>query len=144
MTTDLKRLKKCRSNSAGKNLSVVRLSNAKLDDGELIPTQTRHRVPLAHARCQPIGRGHQKSIADGMAQCVVDQLEVVQIETHHREFGSPTGHGDGLFYTLLEQHTVGQLGQCVMAGHKHDACLGLLPLGDVPIDSDHPRCGTVP
>jgi hypothetical protein len=91
----------------------------------------RHGVNFEHAGLQPVGRRDQKSITHGMAESVVNLLEIVQVETNHRELGSPAGHDDSLFHALPEQHSIGQFGERVMASHERDTRFGLLPLRDV-------------
>src|SRR5580692_219484 len=121
MPIHIKRLAKRRGDPVRESLSISGLTIAKLDDGELVPTESRERVYFANAGSQPVGYGDQKSIADGMAQSVVNLLEIIQIEADHRELRSSTRHGDGLFHAFAEQQPVGQFGQRIMTGHECDA-----------------------
>ena len=54
-----------------------------MNNGELITAKARDRVAFAYASLQPFSHGHQKSIADRMAQGVIDLLEIVQIEANY-------------------------------------------------------------
>ncbi|MGY3419880.1 hypothetical protein ACVWZW_000355 [Bradyrhizobium sp. F1.13.4] len=58
-------------------------------------------------------------------------LEVVEIETKHRELVVRSGPAQSLHELLVEQHAVRQACQRVMAGHVRDLGLGLQPFGDV-------------
>ena len=52
----------------------------RLHDGELVAAHARDGVGLAHQSAQPIGHHLQQLVADGMAERVVDVLEVVEVE----------------------------------------------------------------
>ena len=51
--------------------------------GELVAAQARGQIVLAQRRPQPLGDGHEQRVAGGVAERVVDALEVVQVEEQH-------------------------------------------------------------
>ena len=52
--------------------------------GKLVAAQPRDEVAVAHAGAQSTGRFDEQAIASGMAERVVDRLEVVEVEEQHR------------------------------------------------------------
>ena len=104
---------------------------AELHDREFVAAQPRHRVMLGDAFAEAAGDLFQQRVADGMAERIVDVLEVVEVETQHRKLIGAFGKPQGLFELLAEQRPVRQIGQRVMARHMRDLFLGGLPFGDV-------------
>jgi hypothetical protein len=67
-----------------------------------------------------------------VAEGVVDQLEAVQVDEHHRELGLlALGLDHGQAEPVLEQDAVRQVGQDVVVGLVGDDFLGALAVGDV-------------
>ena len=50
------------------------------DDQELVPAESDHRVGVARAGLEDLGKSQQSSVANVVVPSVVDQLEVIQIE----------------------------------------------------------------
>jgi hypothetical protein len=71
-----------------------------------------------------------------MAERVVDRLEVVEIDAEDGDVLAAGEAGFGRRHLLEELHTVGQLGQRVVAGEVADALLVLALLGDVFVRGD--------
>ena len=108
---------------------------------------------------QPSGEHPQEIVADGVAEAVVDQLEVVHVDEQHR--GRRAGAG-GLcqipLQLLGELQPVGQVGERVVVGEVGKPSLGvgqslagLVTVGDVGDDAFHqhppvgkPRAGAIP
>ncbi len=59
---------------------------------ELVAPQPGDGVVTPGAGLQPFGHLHQQLVADAVAQTVVDGLEVVEVEEHHRRGGPLLGH----------------------------------------------------
>ena len=53
------------------------------EDGELIPAEPGRRVPSSQAVGQPAGHFDQEGVSGRVAEAVVDQLEVVEVEEEH-------------------------------------------------------------
>ncbi len=72
-----------------------------------------------------------------MAQAVVDQLEVIEIEIHHRYAAAVAARlGDGVDHAVAEEEPVRQTGERVVVGLILELLLGCLPLRDVAIVED--------
>ena len=98
--------------------------------GELVPAQAGRGVAGAQASLEPPGRGHQQLVAGGVAEAVVDVLEVVQVDEQHGQVGL-VGTGQGVLDPLGEQGPVGQAGQAVVERLVDELGLQLLAVGDV-------------
>jgi hypothetical protein len=56
------------------------------DQGEFVPAKTRNRAQLPNRGAQAVRYRLQKRVASVMPTCIVDDLEVVEIKHHQREF----------------------------------------------------------
>jgi hypothetical protein len=71
----------------------------------------------------------QQLVADRMAQGVVDRLEAIEVEEHHRHpMLAALGLSQRLLQAVVQQGAIGQAGQAVMVRDMPDALLGLHPL----------------
>jgi hypothetical protein len=70
-------------------------------------------------------------VAGGVAEAVVDVLEVVEVDEQHRDVGGADGR-QRLLDPLGEQRAVGQAGQPVVERLVDELVLELLALGHVP------------
>lgn len=77
-----------------------------------------------------------------MTQRIVDALEPVEVEKHHRNAIAPA---ERLFHLVLEQDAIGQIGERVVPGHMDDLGLGLAAFGDIFVGRDPAtvRCGAI-
>ena len=77
------------------------------------------------------------AIACGVAEGIVDLLEVVHVQIQHHDaaIGSSRAR-NGLLQHVLELHAVRDFRQRVVAGEIADAPLGALAIGDVANDKD--------
>ena len=76
----------------------------------------------------------QELVAGAVAQRVVDQLEAVEVEEHHREAALRVGAGSARSPApgmLVEARAVGQAGQAVVEGDVVQPRLGVAARGDV-------------
>lgn len=95
----------------------------------LIAVALRHGIGHPKGVPQTPADGHKKLIADSVPQCIVDVLEPVKVEEHHRHHVAvPPGQGDGQLQAILEQQPVGKSGQAVVIGEVGDSLLGVLSL----------------
>ena len=53
--------------------------------GEFLASHAAEDVALSHAAAEPLGHDAQHAVADRMAVPIVDQLEIVGIDHHHRQ-----------------------------------------------------------
>ena len=109
---------------------------------ELVSALPGDQIGLADARVQPLGELLQHQIAGMVAERVVHQLEVVEVEEDDRH-GRVVALGplDRQDQRLLEQLPVREAGQAVVIGHVRDPRLRILQLRDVeqdPVFEDGP------
>ena len=54
-------------------------------DDELVATESAEHVAVADDRAQAFAHAAQQLVADAVAEAVVDDLEVVEVDEHHRD-----------------------------------------------------------
>ena len=100
---------------------------------EFVAAEARHQVARPHAVGQPACHLAQQQVAGDVAQTVVDELEAVEVEEHHREalrgIGAAAFHGHA--QALVEAVAVRQVGQAVVIGHMVQRALGEPARSDV-------------
>ena len=87
-------------------------------DRELVAAQARDEVGRAQHRLQPARQVHQQLVAGLVAEAVVDQLEAVEVEEHHREalLRMALHARDRAHQLLVEVGAVRQLREAVVVG----------------------------
>ncbi|KMO35630.1 hypothetical protein VQ03_21505 [Methylobacterium tarhaniae] len=93
------------------------LVDLRQEDRELVAAQARHHLPRPQHRRDPARQGLQQAVAHGVAVEVVDVLEPVEVEAHHRH--PPPGglrQRDLLVQAGAEGRPVRQAGQGVVVG----------------------------
>ncbi len=98
-------------------------------DGELVAAQAGDDVVAAHGAHEPRGHALEQLVADGVPERVVDALEVVEVDEHHRDLVARAGL-ERLAHLLAEQRAVGQAGQRVVRGLVPELVLQLAQVGD--------------
>ena len=99
---------------AHRRLHVGRVAQ---EHGELVATETGRHVRGSQDRMEAIPDGDQQRVTRGVAEAVVDQLEVVQVdEQHDRHHPARVGRFETRGDDLGEQRSVGQAGQRVVRG----------------------------
>ncbi len=103
---------------------------------ELVAAESRDRVAVAHGALQPRGDDAQQPVADRVAEAVVDVLEAVQVEHHHRDqLPGAARLRHRLLHPVAQQVAIGQAGERIVVGKIFDAALLHLALGDVLHDA---------
>ncbi len=101
-------------------------------DAELVAAEARHQVALAHAAGEALGDVLQQQVAGLVAQRVVDQLEVVEVEEQQRELlVLARGVGEQRLHVLVELGAVRPAGERVDVGELVHALLGAVDLQHV-------------
>ena len=101
----------------GEKGGVRRLLDADQDDGKLVAAEPSDRVGLANDRPEPLPHLLKQKIANGMAEGVVDILEVIEVEIQHREsLVTAARPGDCLLERLDEDAAICQAGQDCRSG----------------------------
>jgi hypothetical protein len=96
---------------------------------ELVAAEAGHQVPFADRALEPLADLHEQAVTRVVAERVVDQLEVVEVEEQHGERLLAAGEVRG---DLLQQlSAVGQAGQSVVQGPVRQLALPGEPVGDV-------------
>ena len=86
------------------------------------------------------GDGLQQPVADGMAERIVDELEVVEVDAQHSERAvGASALRQCLGHAHAEEDAVGQVGQGVVVRHVGDARLRLFAFGDIDHGDQHGR-----
>ena len=93
------------------------------DDGELVAAEPGHRVAAADDAPQPLAHADEQGVARVVAVGVVDGLEAVEVEEHHRERHLADDR-QGLVELVLEQQPVAEAGERVVQGLVHEVVLG--------------------
>ena len=114
---------------AGGELLVVDVFD---QDHEFIAAEAGDGVLLAHAVEQARGDLLEHRVAHRVTKGVVDVLEVVEVEKHHRHHVVvPAGAAQGGVDAVVEQAAVGQAGERVVVRHVLELRFGVLGGGDV-------------
>jgi hypothetical protein len=112
------------------------------NDREFVAAETGNAVDLAQRSPQQSGDGLQEQVPCGVTQRVVDFLERIEIEKHHREHSSialaPRRSTQQL---VLQQIAIGQPGQRVVMRQIDEPFLGFLAFRDVANVADKHRHG---
>ncbi len=86
------------------------------DHQELLAAVTPGDIALAHHVAQRRGEVDQHFVAEAMPEAVIDALEVVQVDEHHRErLMSVLGQLEMLFEAFLQPRAIGQLREVIGA-----------------------------
>ena len=101
-------------------------------DHEFVAAKSCGGVAFPQAGAQAHGHGFEQLVADMMAERVVDMLEVVEIEHHHRHLILVAARlRDIVAQAILEQDPVRQARQRIVQRHVPDPYFGFLAIGDV-------------
>ena len=107
-------------NAVVRRHEILRATFATGEEGtpvQVVAPEARNGVVLAHALAQPARHLQQQLVAGGVAEGVVDRLEVVDVEQHHADRRALTlGQAELPGQRLDEQGPVGELGQGVVVG----------------------------
>ena len=108
-----------------------------LQDCELVAAEAGDDVSLANRRAQALRHGLEQSIADRVAERVVDRLEAVDVDHEHGKlFAAAPQPRERLVALLHEQRAVGEVGEAVVARHMRHLGLDAFLRGDVLMDRD--------
>ena len=114
-------------------------------DRELVAAEPRGGVRRAQVAEEPLADVAQDLVAGGVAERVVDRLEVVEVHEEHRDRPTVAQLAvERVLHTVGEQGAVRQPGQRVVQRLVLELLLELLPLGDVSrVQDDPPHVGVV-
>jgi hypothetical protein len=87
------------------------------EDGELVSAEARDRVSRAQRLLDPGGDRGEKLVTRGMAEAVVDDLELIEIEEEHRDGRLAAGRDrERVLEAVEEEVSVGKPGEGVVEG----------------------------
>ena len=116
---------------------VGRPVNAFDENRELIAAEPRDRVGSPHTVAEPLTDRDQKLIAGGMAEGIVDVLEVIDVEQKHREglAACALRRVERVRHTIEEQRAVRKSGQRIVKRIVDELALRFALLGDIASDA---------
>ena len=98
------------------------LVDAAWQQGELVAAEPGQEIGLARQCRRGAADGLQHLVADGVAERVVDRLEVVEIDAEHRDLLAASMRASSTCpISSRKAHAVGQIGQRVVAREVADA-----------------------
>ena len=118
-------------------LGIRRRGKPGADNDELVAAHACDEVAFAGGHAQPAADLDQHHVARGMAQCIVDRLEAIEIEIEQCDRLVVPSRGERSFQEIHQHGAVGQAGQGIMprqmlgpaAGRLQVACALLVDAG---------------
>ena len=115
-----------------------RAVGARQYDEELVAAPARYDVHAAHRRGQDVGERHERFVALGMTEGVVDALEIVHVEHHDRQRKT---RGERILQEILEGSLHGtavhQACESVALGEDDELAAHRLPFLRHGVDEMH-------
>jgi len=115
--------------SLGDALGLGGVADVDADDDELVAAEAGYEVVGPDGVRQPVGHGQEELVARLVAEGVVDELEVVEVDEQHRH--GRLGPGQLIPQRLPEQAAVGKAGEAVVGRVVGQGLLEEAALGDV-------------
>ena len=142
MIVDLVTLAQAIDDAPGKARGVFGRMDVLLEHHELVAAEARHEILRPQHLAQPVGDRAQQLVAAGMAERVVDLLELVEVDEQQRRqlFGALLGR-QKTSDLVAEIDPVGQCGEFVIARQMADPGFRILALGDVLDQHDGAAAG---
>ena len=106
----------------------LRAVGAEQQHHELVTAEPGHGVASPQRLGKTIGHALDDLVAGDQAEQIVDQLEPVEVDQHHRQqLAGSTRPLDRLGQAVVEQEPVRQAGQRIVIGEAAQGLLSLLP-----------------
>ena len=119
------------SSAAARRGRLAAVGEVGQQDQELVAAEPREHAAALDAP-QPPGDPPQQPVAGAVAEGVVDELEVVEVDQQQRDRAAGAGAAvDAAAQLGLQLGAVGQAGQRVEVGEAGDLLLRAQALGDV-------------
>ncbi len=113
------RLVYARHDALGDHVDVFGAAGALQDHDELVAAEPHAEIRRAAGIAHPLRGDHQHIVAGGMAERIVDLLEAVEVDLHHRHaLVAPLRALDQRVEMVGEEGAVVQAGQPVMHGDE--------------------------
>ena len=121
-----------REHAARHLIGGVKLGDTLLEQRELVAAESGPGIAGASEATQTSGDLSQQRIARGMAEAIVDLLELVEVEQHYRHASAVAAcPSECVPEAVVEQHPVREAGEGVVQRCVTESFLGDLALGDV-------------
>ena len=109
----------------GRKRCVFCVFNQGQQQHKFIAALTTDGIRLAHTSHQSFGHRLQQVVAHRMAQGVVDMFKEIQVHVHQRQAPALSMGGiDGLGEPVLQQHSIGQIGEHIVMRQMIEMNLG--------------------
>ena len=116
---------------------LARVLTAVDQHGELITAQPGHGKAFAEHPEQTLGHRLEQQVTDVVAQAVIDDLEVIEVDHQQSTAGLVAlRRSQRLLGAVGEQQTVGQVSQGIMVNQTCELGLGVLDRGDIRKNRD--------
>src|SRR5664280_927815 len=122
--------------SLSQRCGIGRAINRCLNDGEFVAAQTGNKVDISDAAAQSVGHALEQLVTGRMPECVIDALQMINVEVQDCQPLSPSGAFELLLKPLAKKQTIGQTGQPIMVRGIRNPLLGTLLFGDVFVGGD--------
>ena len=113
---------------------IGHVGDIEQEDAELIAAETGGDVARPQARSEALGDDDEQLVAGGVAEAVVDGLEVVEVEEHRRDRAGAGPRGEGRLGLLDEAASVDEAGQGIVEGLVAELNLQGASLVDVALE----------
>ena len=101
-------------------------------DDEFVAAEPGDRIGRPHRPHQPAGHRYQQRVTDAVAEAVVHDLEMVDVDEEHRQGAAASDRVlDGAAHDLQELRSIRQLGETVVCRFVRQRVLERSPFGDV-------------
>jgi hypothetical protein len=121
---DLERRFECAHHLVGDSQRLL-VAGGRQQEGEFIAAEARHRIGIAHHAPHAPGRLAQHGIAAGMAQRIVDLLEVIEIGEHEgKAVMIALRRANRLRQPVHQQHAIRQAGERIVHGLEFQRVVG--------------------
>ena len=116
----------------GHRLGIGPLVHFRQHDDKLVPSEPRDAILFPHRGLDALRHLPKKSVAAGVAERVVDPLEVIDIDEQSRHSGAASSRIQGGAGQPVErERAVGELGERIIVRLHHQAVLVALAQCDI-------------
>ena len=113
------------------NAQSIRHGAIGQDDDKFVPAETHQPIIAPHGTPKDVGNREEQSVAGVVAQRVVDNLEIVEIDVEQRAGTSGPRGEDGLADSEGQSAAVVEFGQRIVVGQVLEILLKLAAFGNV-------------
>ena len=112
-----------------------------MSDQLTLAAETRDRVHSADAAFETPSDCREQFVTDGMAEQIIDRLEVVEIEAKKCKRIAALNACDAFFHPILHQYAIWQACERIVTGKARNCLLIPLPVGNIKMRRHEPATG---